>query len=576
MAGGGRLRPLLSRVVGWPLLTLLAVTAFILGYAGFAARLGDERSVADLVYLSLQLFAVESGNAAGPSPPATLEIARFLAPATTAYALGRALGRVFRDEIEHWRLRRRSGHVVVVGTGWLGLALVDRLLDEHKSVVVISLGLADEASALVNRSRVSIVIGDARDPDVLRDARVGHADHVVVLAGTDEMNAEVALAVSALAREQSDGSLVCLSHIKDPHLGQMLRTEALTGQTSHRFRLEFINVAEEAAGIMLDEHARFLEKDRPARIGVIGGNDVATAVISEAARTRRLHAETPLDVVLAGPKEILRRLETRYPHLRHSAEIEIVPEPSGSLEGGAIKSLSECDVVFVCLDEDALAIAVTLDVATLIGSVPVVVALGEWSGLAGLLSAGPPASRKIHPFLVFDRVLKADLLLAGSGERMARAIHAAHLEERQRGPTESDDPALAAWRDLHEEFRASSRSQAAHLGVKLRAIECGLAPLAEWDAPQAVLSDIEVETLAILEHERWVAERLAAGWRPGPQKDPDAKTSPFLIPWDKLDGEDGERARDLNRAAAHAIPALLARTGYRLVRMPATTRALRP
>ncbi len=575
MAAGASWRVYVRRMAGWPLLALLAITAFGLGYAGFAAHFGGERSIADMAYLSLQLFTVESGNSAGPSPPVTLEIARFLAPVVTAYALGRALVRVFRDEIEQWRLRRRKGHTVVVGLGWLGLALVERLLQQDRPVVAVALGLDEEAIASVRRSRVPVVVGDARDPEVLRDARVGRADHVVVFAGTDENNAEVALTVSAVFGENDEGSLVCSTHIRDPQLCQMLRTEALAGQRSDGFRLEFFNVAEEAAGIMLDEHADFLEEDHPARIGVIGDNDVAAAVISEAARTRRLHTSAPLDVVMAGPDEMVRHLESRYPHLRDSAEIEIVPGPPGSLDEVSIGKLSGCGVVFVCLDEDAVAIGVTLDVAERIEPVPVVVALGQWSGVAGMLSTGSGAARVIHPFLMFERVLAADMILAGTGEGLARAVHAAYLEQRKRGPTDPDDPALAKWRDLHESYRASNRAQAAHLGVKLRAIDCGLAPLAEWDAPVGSFTDDEVEILAILEHDRFVEERLAAGWQPGP-RDPEAKTSPYLVPWEELDGEDGERVKDLDRSAVSNIPGLLARAGYRLVRLGDDARAVRP
>jgi len=569
----------MRRLAGWPLLVLLAITAFSLGYAGFAIHFGGERSAADMAYLSLQLFTVESGNSAGPSPPVVLEIARFLAPAATAYALGRALVRVFHDEIEHWRLRRRTGHTVVIGLGWLGLALVERLLQQNRPVVAVAIGLDEEAIASVRRSRVPVVVGDARDPEVLRDARVGRADHVVVFAGTDESNAEVALTVSTVFSEDGEGSLVCSTHIRDPHLCQMLRTEALARQESDGFRLEFFNVAEEAAGIMLDEHAGFLEEDRPARIGVIGDNDVAAAAISEAARTRRLHSSSPLDVVVAGPAEMVRRLEARYPHLRDSAEIEVVPGPPGVLERVSVEKLSECGVVLVCLDEDTVAIAVTLGIAERIEPVPVVVALGQWSGVAGMLSAESGVARVIHPFLMFERVLAADLLLAGAGEGLARAVHAAYVEKRKEGATDPDDPALFNWRDLHEKYRASNRAQAADLGEKLRVIGCGLAPLAEWDSPEASLTDAEIEILAILEHERFVEERLAAGWRPGPRPDPgdsEAKTSPYLVPWEELVGEEGERVRDLDRSAVSNIPGLLARAGYRLVRLGDTAGAIRP
>ena len=88
MSSGKGGNSLALRLAGWPLVAVLAIAAFGFGYAGFQERLGADRSIADLAYLTLQLFTVESGNAAGTSPPITLEIGRFLAPAATAYALG--------------------------------------------------------------------------------------------------------------------------------------------------------------------------------------------------------------------------------------------------------------------------------------------------------------------------------------------------------------------------------------------------------------------------------------------------------------------------------------------------------
>ncbi len=558
-------RRILVRLSGWPLMALLAITAFVLGYIGFSSHLGDERPVMDLVYLTLQLFTVESGNSAGAAPPMSLEIARFLAPATTAYALGRALLRVFRDEIERWRLRRQQGHVVVVGLGWLGLAAAEKLMQQERSVVAVSLDLGEEAAAFVRRSRVPVVIGDARNPEVLRDAGVDRANHVVILAGADETSAEIALTVKAVVHEQDESSLICLAHIGDPHLCQMLRSETLADHRMNGFRLEFFNIAEEAAGIMLDEHAAFLEDERPACIGVVGNGDIAKAIVVEATRTSVSASSEPLGIVLAGSQQMSRRLATRYPQVTHRANIDLMPVPDGPLEKDLIEKLSGCDVVFVCLDDETAAISMSLDLVERIAAVPVVVALGPWSGLAEMVATGPSTTRAIHPFLVFERVLGTGLLLAGVGEKLARAVHAAYLERRYQGSVDEDDPALADWRDLREEYRASSRAQAAHLGVKLRAIGCGLAPLSDWEAPEATLTDEEIEVLGTLEHARWVDERIEAGWRPGP-RDPEAKTSPYLVPWEELVGEDSERVKDLDRLAASAIPSLLARAGYRLVR----------
>ena len=55
----------------------------------------------------------------------------------------------------------------------------------------------------------------------------------------------------------------------------------------------------------------------------------------------------------------------------------------------------------------------------------------------------------------------------------------------------------------------------------------------------------QVEHLAEREHERWVEERTRAGWTYAPgDKDVDAKTSPYLVPWDELDEDIKEYDRD--------------------------------
>ena len=74
------------------------------------------------------------------------------------------------------------------------------------------------------------------------------------------------------------------------------------------------------------------------------------------------------------------------------------------------------------------------------------------------------------------------------------------------------------------------------------------------DQRVASLTTSEVECLAVLEHRRWITERTKAGWTYGDKRDVDAKTSPYLVPWEELP----DRAREWNRSAIRNIPALLA------------------
>ena len=63
----------------------------------------------------------------------------------------------------------------------------------------------------------------------------------------------------------------------------------------------------------------------------------------------------------------------------------------------------------------------------------------------------------------------------------------------------------------------------------------------------------EIEELAKAEHARWMAERTADGWTYGTNKDAVAKTSPYLVPWEKLT----EEIRELDRDTVRRIPRML-------------------
>jgi hypothetical protein len=117
---------------------------------------------------------------------------------------------------------------------------------------------------------------------------------------------------------------------------------------------------------------------------------------------------------------------------------------------------------------------------------------------------------------------------------------------------------------LPEGIKESNRYQADHIGVKLKAVGYGIAPLADWDADKFEFAPEEVERMAQMEHERFVEERLRAKWRYAPgEKHLRRKSSPLLIPWENL--PDAEK--DKNRNTIRGLPIFLARAGFQVYRM---------
>lgn len=110
--------------------------------------------------------------------------------------------------------------------------------------------------------------------------------------------------------------------------------------------------------------------------------------------------------------------------------------------------------------------------------------------------------------------------------------------------------------DQPADLRNSNYAQAEHIPTKVHALGYLLLPKDKTEGLEKVteFNDEQIEILARLEHDRWVNERLAAGWtlnRDSAESDPKRKTSPYLVPYDELEDEIKKYDRD---AARQLIP----------------------
>ncbi|RRR74287.1 MAG: potassium transporter TrkA [Candidatus Viridilinea halotolerans] len=86
-----------------------------------------------------------------------------------------------------------SGHVIVCGIGHVGYRVVLQLLDTGYEVVGVDMSSSSEFATIMTRLKVPLIVGDARDPDVLRYAGLGRARSVVAAISDDLQNVEIAL-----------------------------------------------------------------------------------------------------------------------------------------------------------------------------------------------------------------------------------------------------------------------------------------------------------------------------------------------------------------------------------------------
>jgi hypothetical protein len=137
-------------------------------------------------------------------------------------------------------------------------------------------------------------------------------------------------------------------------------------------------------------------------------------------------------------------------------------------------------------------------------------------------------------------------------EQLAQALHDARA-------TLESGLQPRPWTFLPEGLRIPARAQARQLGEMLASIGCLLVP-ASGPGPAVTFTDREVQLLAQLEHEHWMAGQaaLSPAGQPGPRDGAD----PRMAPWDKLT----DRAREKYTQAAREIPATLASVGFQVLR----------
>jgi hypothetical protein len=170
--------------------------------------------------------------------------------------------------------------------------------------------------------------------------------------------------------------------------------------------------------------------------------------------------------------------------------------------------------------------------------------------------------RRLTVFEVLEEACVPARIREDLADQLARAIHQTYVNNcAARGDSPHLNHSMRPWEQLPDDLRQSNLAQAAHIGVKLDAIDCAVVPESAT-APDFAFSEAEIELLAEMEHRRWAQERLAHGYVHGPNRE--GKQHPDLVDWQYL----SETARDKDREAVGELPLILGQAGFQILRLP--------
>lgn len=268
----------------------------------------------------------------------------------------------------------------------------------------------------------------------------------------------------------------------------------------------------------------------------------------------------PLVTVLCEESDrVANRFQAAYPQAGQVAEIRFVSLAQPQLSGAPAVTLA-----LVCMENpgnDGLAVAQTIAKAIVLeqrASPPILLEIGDHEASGSIADW----DGQIFPFSSVREACRAGVLLDGIGDEIAQTIHEHYCDSiAAQGRDPTSEPAGQPWPQLANSYRQANRHQADHLWAKLALTDCHA--VAEEMVDSFAFTPREVERLALIEHQRWAADRYLDGWTHAPVRDNALKHHPQLIPYADL----SDPMKDLDRFAVRGVPNLLARSGLGVVRM---------
>lgn len=292
---------------------------------------------------------------------------------------------------------------------------------------------------------------------------------------------------------------------------------------------------------------------------IAGAAPPARAIAVQALRLAHYGGSAPvLTLASADPEAHGAAFLADYPQVGQWCRLRFEP-----IEAVRLGGEPPVTAAFVCVDppEEGLRLARSLAERTAeagAGGAPIYLEIGGEHARGGI----DDWDGRILPFAYLQEACRAEVLLDGRGDELARVIHDHYRDSiAAQGRDPAAEPAGRPWEELGGSYRDASRQQADHLWAKLALVDCRAVP--EERVEVFAFTPLEVERLAVIEHQRWAADRWLAGWTYAPVRDNARRHHPQLIPYEALT----EPMKDLDRYAVRLVPTLLARSGRGVLRL---------
>ena len=549
-------------MVSWPLIIGLGLFVTVLGTLGFL-RFDEQYSFFDALYLTLQLFSMESG--AVDSPSVLLEVARWMACFVLFSSLFKGALQATHLAIERKLIGQLNGHIIICGAGQQGLKIVNECLAQGAFVVLVDLK-EKELLSLPQNNRIRFLHADATLPLSLEALNVPTCDSIFLSNPANGMNLDILINLEQVIKA-SGKTKDCFINTDTPErFSTVLNTLQFTGLNLRLFNFDDLITRELLTQKALDQ--KYYQKES-AEVVVLGDANISTFMIRQIARTFIKPFETKISINVVGTQAvaITEELHETHPQLKVFAHLNPITSKKPALALNSYMNENDLSpeqfVVFICQESDSEGFFDLMDLSDLTGIDASQIALLQTSNfpLETFFNSANDSDMKGLTLFGLNRLKNSvDAIRGETLDSLAKKIHDRYLDAQLAGGAElGSQPAIMHWSDLDEQYKENNRRQADHIYSKLRYLNL---TITRDTFSKFRFTEAEVETLAKIEHRRWCIEKYLDGWQHNETRNNLLRLHPDLIPWESLT----EEIKDYDREPIKQIPKLLQELGLSITR----------
>jgi hypothetical protein len=554
----------------------------VLGFLGWMIQRppANFSGVLDNIFRTLQLITLQFPSDIRESPSLLLQIARLAVPLVAILASFQILIGLITRPARLALLPRTSGHVVVCGSPHMTDAAFRALASHGHAVVIAALDIPEPQRDRLEGLGLIVVDTDPLQPATMRSLHVTGATALFLAGNDDVANLNMAmLAIPGLDERLKElPSLIVAVKIESEELASEL--DPVLNDLSFRYNVRYhrLSPAREALRLELGRFAPILVKGSAGAIshalivGLVGDWTQLAAELVIAMQDHPANASVLTFVVDQEGADKVRRWQKDKPELDLVVEVAVLLIEAGASlpaadNASAWREKYAAPQLALVLRDDAAAVATALALrrpgnALGLGTIPILVHQSKEDRLLAKLSDAQVGHRDLSNLVAIGGIVRPESIervLDRRGDEAAIALHAHYLRAAKMLGGGSL-AALEAWDRLPEAVRQANRDAVEHAPILFAS--AGFRLVAGSTPQTATLTNAELETLAAVEHRRWLAGHILRGWRFGEKRDDMLMLHPDIRPYEALD----EPAKEKDRNNVRVLLDVLRAQGWGIIR----------